>query len=75
MRWFGDVEPTDDDFWVLFISSAVVKGKFVRVFLLKTIRKSRKPFELTVVEESPQLGLLEDIELLLGDELLSVRSW
>lgn len=32
-------------------------------------------FELTVVDESPQLGLLEEIELLFEDELLSVKSW
>jgi hypothetical protein len=31
--------------------------------------------EFSVVEESPQLGLFEEIELLLLDELFSVSSW
>jgi hypothetical protein len=31
--------------------------------------------ELSVVDESPQLGLFDEIELLLLDEWFSVNSW
>lgn len=32
-------------------------------------------FEFTVVDESPQLGLFDEIELLFEGELFIVKSW
>lgn len=44
-------------------------------WLFKIFQKQNLPLELTVVDESPQLGLLEETELLFDDGLFNVKSW
>lgn len=74
MRWFGEPDPTDDDFRAWFKSSSASKpNECEKLCWLQT--RWKLLLELTVVDESPQLGLFEEMELLFGDELFNDNSW
>lgn len=74
MRWLGETDPTEDDFRAWFTSSSASKpNECEKLFWLQT--RWKLLLELTVVDESPQLGLFDEMELLFGDELFSDKSW